>query len=254
MRLLKPKKDDSFDWEPVSDPLSEAGSIKPDYELEMMHLNVGVALDCVSVVHPERYKKPIYQQFFPTLCFDEKLRLRLESWGSYVTQYDAYQTFQNHAVAGNVKEAYSGKTLWEYKQTALEALSPGDEVLLKPDKDAVSLPHSVEFGDPQPVPIYRAAGSTYLQADDVKKGEIVWIPIVIQKDGSVRAQSGRGAYLRRAGSDLLSSNSGDTASGIMPLFAAAERWRFEPYIVDGNPVEVNFLLPFTEDGQPWGKW
>jgi hypothetical protein len=251
---LKAKKDYLIDWEPVTDPVSSAASIKPDYELDLVHLNLSVPLDCVSVVHPERYKKPISQEFFPNLCFDEELRLRLESEGSFVVEYDVYQMFQNHAVAGYVRETDAGKMLWEYRQTALEALSPGDQDLLTPGKEAVPVPHKLDIGDPQPVPVHRQAGPTYVQASDYNASAIVWIPIVIQKDGSVRTPSELRSFFRTVGGYRAFTNFYLPPRVTEPLFDAAEQWRFEPYLVDGIAVEVTLKIPFTEDGQPWGQW
>lgn len=254
---LKAKKDQLIDWEPVTDPISAAAMIKPDYELDLMHLNLSVPLDCVSVVHPERYKKPIDQEFFPVLCFDDKLRLRLLSRGKFVREYDNYQNFQNHAVAGYVSGTYAGQLRWEYKRTTLEALSPGAEVLLTPGKDAVPTPYWRDSEDPQPVPVHREAGPTYFLADGMSRTDKIWVPVVIQKDGSVRAQRNEVYVDRGTDSAWPSGKYGVDiigGGGIGPIVDATERWRFEPYIVDGEAVEVSIGIPFTEDGQPWGQW
>ena len=255
---LKAKKDELMYWEPVTDPVSAAATIKPDYELNLMHLNLSVPLDCVSVVHPERYKKPIDEEFFPALCFDQKLRLRLLSRGKSVREYDNYQDFQKHAVAGYISGTYAGQLRWEYKRTTLEALAPGDEVLLTPGKDAVPTPYSLDSEDPQPVPVHREAGPTYFQADGMSRTDKIWIPIVIQKDGSVRAQRNEGVYVDRGTDSAWPSGRYALdiigGGGIGPIVDATERWRFEPYVIDGEAVEVSISIPFTEDGQPWGQW
>ncbi len=223
-----------------------------------MHLNLSVPLDCVSVVHPERYKKPINQEFFPVLCFDQKLRLRLLSRGKFVMEYDNYQNFQNHAVAGYVSGTNAGQLRWEYKRTTLEALSPGDQVLLTPVKDAVPTPYWLDSEDPQPVLVHREAGPTYFLADQMSQTDKVWIPVVIQKDGSVRALRNEGIYVDRGTDSAWPSGRYSVdivgGGGIGPIVDATERWRFEPYVIDGEVVEISLMIPFTKDGHPWGQW
>jgi hypothetical protein len=64
------------------------------------------------------------------------------------------------------------------------------------------------------------------------------VPIFIQKDGTVKLQRGV-------------SDDGPIGDIFKAAYKAVEKWRFQPYLVDGQPVEVDYDVPYEADGKPY---
>ena len=246
-------------WEPFSNPLSLADYLKPDIELQITQVNVGVQLDCVVVIHPERYKKQTSQEFFPSLCFDKSQRLRLLSYGQVVSQYASYRVFQGRTVAAHVTISSQGNLLTDCKLESLEVIDPIEQSIWKQDGDAIETPYTLAPGDPDPVILHSEAGPTYLNAAEIHPGRLILIPAVIQKNGSVSVPKDGQIGSKQVGGQITMlgattkafSASVSSAPRMEPMIGAAGRWKFEPYLVDGKAVQVSIMVPFTEDGRPW---
>lgn len=221
---------------PVVDPLYQAAYIKPDYEMNAIHTTTaGVTLNCASVVNGARYtEEPDF--IFATTCFDTDLHLRLTVAGDTSVQFDDVQMFEGRAVARDVKVIQNGTLLAEMKVSLLEPLPPGSEALVKPPADAISEPYTIESGLPRPEAVYETAASLPLPMYFAPYSGVVPVPIVIHKDGSVKVQRG----------DFYVSNQlGDA------LESAIDKWKYKPYLLDGEPVEVAQVVAYPIDGKPF---
>jgi hypothetical protein len=123
----------------------------------------------------------------------------------------------------------------------LEEWTGADAAQLKPGKGTVSEPYRIEPGMPQPESIHEegfppptrnggqfGAGSLYYSG-------MIKVPIVIKKDGSVKVDT----------KGIISPD--------QPVKDAAElainHWKYKPYLVDGQPVEVGFTVHYNLDKQ-----
>lgn len=224
---------------PVVDPLYLAGNIKPDYELDGKRFSpAGTVLNCVSVVNPWRYadqSNPDLQ--FPNMCFDDSMHLQLESTNDTVVQFGDVQPFQDHFVARDVKILQHGNVSSEIKVTVLEPLAAPDAALTKPGKDAVLEAYHIEPGMPWPESTYEVGasipvptvGSTY-NGSAVYQGT-AFMPVVIHKDGTVKA-------------DLEFANAPNEEVRDA-VEHAVNKWKYKPYLVDGQPVEVGITIAYA---------
>lgn len=226
---------------PVIDPLYQASNIHPDYEMTIKRVNKeGTILSCVAVANPSAHvdtdeTNPDF--LFPAMCFDDKMHLRATTTPETNVLFDDIQLFQNRSVARDVKVIDKGVQIAEMKVTLLEPWTFFDDEKLKPDKKAVSEPYRIEAGYPKPESVYEVG---FIVPSTLERkpfrGTLV-VPITIRKDGSVKtAEPGRNSV-------------------IQALMDAAEdainKWKFKPYIVDGQPVEVSYSVHYVLDGKPF---
>ena len=229
---------------PVLDPLYQAANIKPDYQMAIQKVvTAGLNLACVSVVDPARYApKTDPDWLFPTYCFDTNLHLRLVAAGDTTVQLLNLQPFQNRMVAREVQVIQSGALVSQMKISVLESWTP-NPAELDPPKDAELQPYTIEPGHPFPQPVYQVGASIpMLDGGKVFRGLAI-VPAVIQKDGSVKVRGIAGfippIYLQ------------NTQGLSDALCNAVKKWRYKPYLVDGQPVEVAYNIPYTVDGKPF---
>jgi hypothetical protein len=224
---------------PTVDPLYLAGNIKPDYELDGKRYNpAGTVLNCVSVVNPGRYADQSNPELqFPNMCFDNDMHLQLESINDNVVQFGDLQPFEDHFVARDVKILQHGTLQSEIKISLLEPLTAPDAGLTKPGKDAIPEPYHVEPGMPQPESVYEVGasipvptvGSTY-DGSAVYTG-MAFMPVVIKKDGTVKADLEFAVAPNEEVRDAIEH--------------AVIKWKYKPYLVDGQPVEVGITIPYV---------
>jgi hypothetical protein len=246
LERFRPKPDgDWFDYHQldtkvagtVIQPLYEDGNIKPEYPLTLKRVNMGVALNCVYVTDPKQYAGDgDADTMFPKSCLDDANRLRLSAYADTVVQFNQQQKFGERWVAHDVKLTVKGLLMAEAKVTVLEPLAPEDAELVKPGKGAIAQPYERQPGDPPLVPVYQVGASVPLTPDHQPNIGTETIPIVIQKDGSVK----------------LVPHSSD------PVYDAVSRavakWKYQPYVVDGKTIEVatdvNYIMnlkPFVPE-------
>lgn len=224
---------------PVIDPLYQAANIKPDYEMEVRaNKTAGLVLYCVMVVNPERYADKANPDFlFPMMCFDDKNRLRLTSTSDTVVQFDDLQEFQGRAVARDVKVLLRGNLVAEMKVSLLEPLTTTDVAVVAPPKNAVSEPYTIEPGHPMPESVFEVGAHVPLQPNGFPYQGMVPVSIVIHKDGSVKTRSG---MAWGSGQNLLDA-----------IGSAVNQWKFKPYIVDGQAVDVGYTVLYDLDAKPF---
>jgi hypothetical protein len=223
---------------PVIDPLYQAANIHPDYEMTIARVTpAGLALNCVSVVDPKRYAPNDNPDFlFPTYCFDQDIHLRLVISGKTTVEFDDVQIFQGRAVAHDVKVRIDGNLDTEMKVSILEPLSDADQARIKPESDAVPQPYYLEPGSPKPESVYEVAAALPIQPGGMPFRGGFNVPIVIRKDGSVKILQGAPIWPQELRDSLQS---------------AISKWKYKPYTVDGQVVEVATTVTYVIDGKPF---
>jgi hypothetical protein len=246
LELYRPKPDgDWFDYHQldgkvagtVIQPLYEDGNIKPDYALTLKRVSMGVALNCVYVTDPKQYAGDgDAEAMFPRSCLDDANRLRLSAYGDTVVQFNQQQMFQNRWVTRDVKMTVKGQLMAEMKVSLLEPLAPADAELVKPGKGAIAQPYERQPGDPPLVPVFQVGASVPLTPDHQPNIGTETIPVVIQKDGSVK---------------LVPHSSDQVYDAVS---RAVAKWKYQPYVVDGKTIEVatdvNYIMnlkPFVPE-------
>ncbi len=224
---------------PVIDPLYQTANIKPEYEMDLKRVTTaGVKLNCVSVAGPRRYADPANPDWqFPTMCFDSDYHLRLTAVSDTTVQFEDLQPFDGRTVARDVKVVSNGVLIAEMKVRLLETLSGASSDLVKPSKDAIPEPYNIEPGHPKPVSMYEVGASVPIQPNGFPFRGSFPIPIVIHKDGTVKARTEDASTWNQ---DLKDA-----------LVRAIDKWKYKPYVVNGQPVEVAWTVVYIIDGKPF---
>lgn len=223
---------------PVIDPLYQASNIHPDYPMDIAVADAGsLTLNCISVIDPQRYAEDTNPDWlFPMMCFDKEGHLRATHAGDTSVQFDDLQPFQGRTVARDVKVIVNGTVNAEMKVTLLEPWDASNQDLLKPGKDAGREPYKLEPGEPKPEPIQQAAAHFPSAAPSWFPGrELLAALVVIHKDGKV-------TVIRKEAPSVAMMDS---------IEIAAKQWRFKPYLVDGQPVELEYTILFQQNGKPF---
>lgn len=224
---------------PVIDPLYQAANVHSDYEMDIRRVHTaGLTLNCTSVIDAQRYVDQANPDWlFPTMCFDDDHHLHLTTTSDTSVQFEDLQPFAGRDVARDAKVIFNGALIAEMKVSLLEALSNPDPTFLTPSKDAVLLPYTIEPGQPKPVSTYEVGASVPLQPNGFPFRGSFPIPIIIHKDGSVKARNEDTSFWSQ---DLKDS-----------LVAAINKWKYRPYLVDGQPVGVAWTVVYVLDGKPF---
>jgi hypothetical protein len=227
---------------PVVNPLYQAANIKPEYDLVAQRVTTeGVQLTCVSVANPSLYAENTDPDWlFPSMCFDSDLHLRLTVASDTSVQFDDIQMFQGHAVARDVKVIVNRALIAEMKVTTLESLDSSDAAIIKPPKDAVAVPLTIEPGLARPESVYEVGASIPLMPNGFPYRGAIPVPVVIHKDGSVK--------VNRA---LTPSQFSSWQALYDSLEIAINKWKFKPYIVDGAPVDVAVSVVYPLGMKPF---
>lgn len=223
---------------PVVNPLYQVDNIRAEDQLIVQRVNTaGLDLNCTSLAHPtEDYgRKP--EWIVPTMCFDSDMHVRLMRSEDIVGQFYELQPFQGHNVARRVQLLVGGRLFDEMKVAILETLDNVDQALLKPNADAVEQPYELEAGDPQPVPVYQVGASIPLVSGMPPYRGSLAFPVILRKDGRIKVEGAVGGGPLRYIWDAVSN--------------AVERWKYQPYVVDGQPIEVEFRVIYNVDGKPF---
>jgi len=222
---------------PVLDPLYQAANIKPEYEMRVFRTTTaGVTLNCTSVVDGSRYVEDV-DYLFATSCFDQELHLRLTVAGDTSVEFDDVQPFEGRAVARDVKVIQHGVLLAEMKVSVLEPLANGKPADMQPPSNAIPEPYTIEAGFPAPEAVYQVAASLPLAPSGKPFAGVVPVPFVIHKDGTVKVNRSEMDRIYPVLADALEN--------------AVNRWKYKPYVVDGQPVEVAYGAAYPIDGKPF---
>jgi hypothetical protein len=214
-------------------------SSKPEWNGSEWHAGKAhrYVLNCTSLAHPVEQYGLRPEWVVPTMCFDNDLHVRLMRSESIAGQFYDLQPFQGRNVARDVKLIVAGRVWCEMKVTLLETIDKVDEALLKPDADATERPFMLDGGDPQPVPTYQVGASIPLVTGYPPYRGSMAFPVIIRKDGSVKVEGTAGYGPIHYIWDAIST--------------AVSRWKYQPYVVEGEPVEVEFRVIYNVDGKPF---
>ena len=231
---------------PVVDPMYQAANIHSDYDLEVRRVSTaGIDLNCVSVPDAKRYAEETNPDWlFATMCFDAQARLRLTVAGDTAVQFDDLQPFQGRTVARDVKVIQKGNLIAAMKVTVLENLDNASPALVQPAKNAVAQPYIIEPGFKAPEPVYQVGAHIPLRPDGSMYQGTAGVPVLVRKDGTVKVRAdemGPGSISMLLGwRDLKDA-----------LANAVGQWKYKPYIIDGQPVEVGLTVMYPLDGKPF---
>jgi hypothetical protein len=224
---------------PVIDPLYQAANVQPNYDMDVKRVNTaGILLTCVSVTDPQRYAEQANPDWlFPTMCFDREYHLRLTSTSDTTVQFEDLQPFEGRTVARVVKVIFNGALIAEMKVTLLESLKNASPDIVKPAQDATPEPYTIEPGHSKPVSVYEVGASIPLKPDGFPFRGAFPVPIIIHKDGTVKARSEDAFFWSQSLKDALVS--------------AVNKWKYKPYLADGQPVDVAWTVVYIIDGKPF---
>jgi Thioredoxin-like len=221
---------------PVVNPLYQAANIKADYEMDIRRVTAsGVQLNCVSVVDPSRYAEDI-DFLFPIMCFDSEMHLRLTVAGDTSVQFDDIQLFQGRAVAHNVKVIQKGALIAEMKVSLLEVVA-ADAGVMKPPSNALREPYIIEPGQPRPESVFEVGASLPIAPTGFPYRGVLPMPILIRKDGTVKPNPDQFLIGPQSVADAIE--------------VAMAKWKYKPYLVNGDPVDVEITVAYAIDGKPF---
>jgi hypothetical protein len=223
---------------PVVNPLYQADNVRAQDELVVQRVQSnGLALNCASLAKADDLRGRMPEWIVPTMCFDSDLHVRLMRSENIYGQFFDLQPFQGQAVARDVKLIVGNRVCCDMKVSLLETVDKVDEALLKPDADAVERPYMLERGDPQPVATYQVGASIPLVGGMPPYRGSLAFPVILRKDGSVKVEAGVMGGPMQYIWDAIDN--------------AVSRWKYQPYSVDGEPVEVEFRVIYNVDGKPF---
>jgi Gram-negative bacterial TonB protein C-terminal len=225
---------------PVINPMYQAAIAPPEAMLAISRVSPGdgQSFNCVSVTNPNALgPNGAAAWIMPTMCFDNELRLRLVSSGDTAVQFMDFQPYQDRAVARTVRVLVHGELNSEMKVTMLEDFDPAiNGACLKPPAKAVLQPYTIEEGDPPLVSVYEQGTTIPLLGDGTPFRGTVSVSAIVRKDGSVK---------------VLTPAAGPLQPVLDAVSIAVSKWKYKPYLIDGQPVEVRVNIPYLIDGKPF---
>jgi hypothetical protein len=224
---------------PVINPLYQAATLPPNAQLAVSRVSPdGQVFNCVALTNPAAPgPKSVADWIMPTMCFDKELRLRLVSSGNTAVQFEDFQSFEGRAVARTVRVLVNEKPDSEMKITLLEEFDPAaNGAVLKPPAGAVREPFTLEEGDPPLESIHEQGTTIPLLGDGTPFRGTVSVAAIVHKDGSVK---------------VMPSPDGPLQPVMDAVSIAVSKWRYKPYLIDGQPVEVRVNIPYVIDGKPF---
>ena len=189
-----------------------------------------VSLECIMLTHPIKNVPYLPLGLYPTYCFDQgKDSLRASySLGSISVVRNSLGTFQGHSVATAITidqgpVPVASARIVELKGIPVDATLFAETPDLQSTLSMASIPGSVMAGKivKKPAPVYpesarqrHVAGTVVLHA-------------VIGRDGRIQT--------------LEIDSTPDADLGISAL-AAVREWTYSPYLIDGQPTEVDTTI------------
>ena len=165
---------------------------------------------------------------FPTYCFDpaKPILHANYSWGAVLTEYDRFSLVQSHVLPKQVDLYENGKKTLSAQVGEITGISASEEALVPPPGEVKEGSNSIsldsekvaEISHPRVQPVYPI---------DAKREHItgtVKMKAIIGKDGGIHD---------------LQVISAPWPSLVESAISAVSRWRYKPYLVKGDPVEVN---------------
>ncbi len=225
---------------PAIDPMYLASLAPPEAMLAISRISPGDGqnFNCISVTNPNALgSNGVAAWSMPTMCFDTDLRLRLISSSDTAIQFMDFQPFQDRSVARTVRVLVNGQFNSEMKVTLLEDFDPATNgAFLKPPAKAVLQPYTLEDGDPPLMSVYEQGTTIPLLGDGTPFRGTVTVAAIVRKDGSVKT---------------LTPAAGPLQPVQDAVCIAVSKWKYKPYLIDGQPVEVRVNISYLVDGKPF---
>jgi TonB family protein len=213
-------------------PLADAVELDPSI-VELAARSLGKhdnALRCVMVGPKVPNIGDAPTGLFPTYCFDGKLPVLLArlSFEAPVIEYQNIVKTQNHYLARQVSAIGSNnKTVFSISVDALDGISPSDPAF-KP-------PPAADIYDRRPYGPLVTGGKALLKTPAVYPAEARQK----REQGTVRLMAILGRDGRVHVSRVESAPSISLAASAM---AAVAHWRYQPFLLKGNPIDVNTVV------------
>ena len=223
---------------PLTNPLLLAANYKPDVEMTgVAGLVEGEALNCVSATSPAAHANGLNPDLlFPRFCLDIKdSTLRYTTTSTTMTAYSDFKPMGSRQVATKVAVKPYNKLAAALEITQLEALPAGSDAQLAPAPKTIPQAWPHQPGDPALVPVKITECAYTMDARTKQEVGMVYIPIVIQKNGSVKVNG------YPSGPPDLASSASDCVSN----------WKFQPFMLDGEAVVVSDTALYDFDGKPF---
>ena len=223
---------------PLTNPLYQAVNFTPDSNLDGKAGTFGgVVLDCINIKDAVRSASKVNPDLlYPMYCFDVKdATLRYARTSDTLISYSDFKPLDKRSVATKMDVNYGGKASVSAEITTLEPLSAADQAQVAPSGKTVPQPYMHQANDAPLVPVHLGDCAYPMSAMNAQERGTVMIPVIIRKDGSVKTNGfGMGQYgdLIGAGSDCVGN------------------WKFEPFLIDGQPADVGETFILTFNGGP----
>ena len=224
--------------QPMLDPLHLAARYPANLELTSQAGTFsGEVLNCVTVTYPAIAAHGMNPDLlFPRYCFDAKSGvLRYTMTSTVMTQFTGFKTVGNRQIATKVQIKPYNRLGEDLEITTLEPLPAGSDAMLKPAGKTVDFPLEHELGDPPLVPVHVAECEYPIEARNNQIFGVVTVPVVIEKDGKVKSNG------PAMGPSQLTNAARDCVTN----------YRFQPYLVNGQPVVVSDAIQYNFDGKPY---
>jgi hypothetical protein len=219
---------------PLITPLYQAKNFLPEYPMQMQPMENAPDMTCISIVDPSRYIDKIDPDFlFPKYCLDKLGVLRGVVTSNTLVTFADFAILDKRAVAKTVDVFVDGHKVSESKISLLEPLAPADQALLQPSPDAGLQPVNLTASDPRPVLIHSEKPIIPANMVIAGAGGPISVAVIIGKDGKVRP----------SGPVMMSAQGGVGLIGA--AMDAAKSFRYQPYLIDGQPVEVAWNVGFS---------
>jgi Gram-negative bacterial TonB protein C-terminal len=224
--------------QPLVDPIAAAVNYKPSLDMSLQAGTFeGVVLDCIVATNPAQAAGGINPDvLFPRLCFDVKdSTIRFVTTSDTLTAYTNFKSLGTRSIANKVEVKPYNRLGTALDITLLEPLVTADQAQVTPPASAQPLPYAHQSNDAQLVPVKITECAYPMDARDNRELGVVIVPILIRKDGSVRSNG------PAMGQPHLASAAGDCVGN----------YKFKPFLIYGEPVEVSDFLLYNYDGKPF---
>jgi hypothetical protein len=222
---------------PLTDSLFQAANFKPDVAMEGQagKLNDAI-LNCVNAADSAKAASSINPDLlYPRFCFDVKdSTLRYITTSNTIYAYTEFKPFGTRSVATKLEVKPYTHLGTSVVITLLEPLSAADQAQVAPAPKTIPQPWAHQPGDTPLVPVKITECAFPMAARNNREFGMIFIPVVIKKDGSVKLNGG--SYGAPELHDLA-----DAANDCVG------NWKFQPFIMDGEAVDVSDTLSYNFD-------
>jgi TonB family protein len=215
-------------------PLPTADALDPAKTRLELHVRSsrGAKFPCISLVSmKEGHSQNLPEGTFPTYCFDSGLPVLRANYvlSAVVTEFGSITKVQNRFVAREILSFVGDRELFSVKVDTIGGLAATDSALIP------------------------APGATQASPESTPIGAKVSIGLLVKKLQPVYPEAAKAA--RQSGTVLLDATIGTDGKihGLEVVFgpskmlvdaamAAVSQWQYKPYLLNGEPVEVETTI------------